>query len=126
MQVRLLRKFAQFIDGVDLTHHAVGEVFEMQAPQANLLIAEGWAEVYAGDRVAGSSRLLAGSRVIPKAEIADHPTRAVWTLDRIQQVQRRLAKRRLSQPEGRRVEDRIREELRDSRARTVLKHEGDL
>jgi hypothetical protein len=43
VRVRLLRKFAPEIDGVDLSHNDVGEIVELPLPKAQLLIAEGWA-----------------------------------------------------------------------------------
>jgi hypothetical protein len=43
MQIRLTRKFAEAIDGIDLSHHIVGDVFNLSRPDAQLLIAEGWA-----------------------------------------------------------------------------------
>jgi hypothetical protein len=43
--VRLLRKFADCIDGVDLSNRRVGQVFELSYRSAILLIAEGWAEL---------------------------------------------------------------------------------
>ena len=45
MRVRLRKKFADMIDGVDLTRHKVGDYLLLQAEQAALLIAEGWAEL---------------------------------------------------------------------------------
>jgi len=43
MKVRLTRKLADFIDGVDLRSHQVGDVVDLPPPNAHLLIAEGWA-----------------------------------------------------------------------------------
>ena len=43
-QVRLNRKFADFLDGIDLTKATAGEVIELPAQEAMMLIAEGWAE----------------------------------------------------------------------------------
>lgn len=43
MLVRLTRKFAERIDDVDLTRNAVGNLIELPAEKARLLIAEGWA-----------------------------------------------------------------------------------
>ena len=43
MVVRLTRKLADRIDGVDLTSHSVGDVFEVAPHAAQLLITEGWA-----------------------------------------------------------------------------------
>lgn len=43
VKVRITRKFAEFIDGVDLRARRVGDVFEVSAPDAALLLAEQWA-----------------------------------------------------------------------------------
>ena len=43
MRVRLTRKLAQEIDGIDLSGHAVGDVIDLPASDANLLMAEEWA-----------------------------------------------------------------------------------
>ena len=42
--VRLIRKLADVIDGIDLTHASVGDWIELSRREANILIAEGWAE----------------------------------------------------------------------------------
>src|SRR5262245_10148034 len=41
--VRLVRKYAEMIDGVSLEHTSVGDQLELTQREANLLIAEGWA-----------------------------------------------------------------------------------
>ena len=43
MKVRLTRKLAPVVDGVDLSSHEVGDVFELPPEQARLVIAEDWA-----------------------------------------------------------------------------------
>jgi hypothetical protein len=43
MRVRITRKLAEAIDGVDLSHNRVGEVIELPDSKARLVIAEGWA-----------------------------------------------------------------------------------
>jgi len=43
MKIRLTRKLAEFIDGVDLRSFQVGDVVDLTAADANLLLAEGWA-----------------------------------------------------------------------------------
>jgi hypothetical protein len=43
MRVRLIRKFADRIDGVDLRGHQVDEVFDVSPMDARLLMAEEWA-----------------------------------------------------------------------------------
>jgi hypothetical protein len=44
MRVRLLKKLAERIDGIDLTRYRVGDYLLLQAREAAILIAEGWAE----------------------------------------------------------------------------------
>ena len=94
MQVQLTRKFAQYIDGVDLTHHEVGDVFDMKAAEADLLIAEGWAIVYPCEVASGDSSHpefeLVGSSMRPRAEAADGPARGDRVLDRIRHARSRL------------------------------------
>jgi hypothetical protein len=41
--VRLTRKYAQKIDGVDLSRNQVGDLLNLSAEDARMLIAEGWA-----------------------------------------------------------------------------------
>jgi hypothetical protein len=43
MRVRLTKKLAQVINGVDLSNHTVGDVMELPDAKAQLLVAEGWA-----------------------------------------------------------------------------------
>lgn len=44
MRVRLIRKLANSLNGVDLKKVRVGEVVDMSNSEASMLIAEGWAE----------------------------------------------------------------------------------
>jgi hypothetical protein len=44
MRIRLVRKFANAINGIDLASISVGDVVELKFPEAVLLIREGWAE----------------------------------------------------------------------------------
>jgi hypothetical protein len=43
MQVVLIRKLAEQIDGVNLTEHQVGDVLDLAPLEAELLTLEGWA-----------------------------------------------------------------------------------
>ena len=45
MLVRLTRKLANRIDGVDISRYRVGDVIQLPFRAASLLIAEGWAEL---------------------------------------------------------------------------------
>ena len=65
--VRLLRKYAEHIDGVNLENAAVGDRLELPTRDAHILIAEGWA-VHADDE-----RL---ERLLPRALAADTSRRS--------------------------------------------------
>ena len=45
MLVRLTRKLADMIDGVDLSAYRVGQNLHLSLAEARLLIAEGWGEM---------------------------------------------------------------------------------
>ena len=70
MQVRLLRKLADVVDGIDLSGRVVGEIIDLPEEQADLLVAEGWAEPEAAQAV----DLMPGAR-LPLATAADAPRR---------------------------------------------------
>ena len=44
LRVRLTRKFADHLNGVDLSRVRVGDVLELSERDAAMLIREGWAE----------------------------------------------------------------------------------
>jgi hypothetical protein len=74
MRVRLTRKLAECVDGVDLRAHTVGDVMDVSQRDARLLIAEQWAVAEestggaetAGDEGARGRR--AGPRKRPRNE----------------------------------------------------------
>ena len=43
MLIRLTHKFAERLDGIDLSHRSVDEIFDLPLHDAELVIAEGWA-----------------------------------------------------------------------------------
>jgi hypothetical protein len=43
MRVQLIRKFADVIDGIDLTTARVGDIVNLKAHEAAILVMEGWA-----------------------------------------------------------------------------------
>ena len=67
VSVRLLRKYAASIDGVNLENAVVGDRLDLPPREANILIAEGWA-VRADDE-----RL---ERLLPRALAADSSRRS--------------------------------------------------
>jgi hypothetical protein len=43
MRVQLIRKFADVINGIDLTNARVGDIVNVKAHEAAILVMEGWA-----------------------------------------------------------------------------------
>lgn len=70
MRIRLTRKFAELIDGIDLSRRRVGDVIDIPIHDARMLIAEGWA-VPDDSR---ASRAVHGNR-LPADTVADRPRR---------------------------------------------------
>ena len=115
MRVRLTKKLADALNGIDLTQSRVGDVLDVPPYEAELLVAEVWAEAVPDDPAGDRSR-----------DLAEPPPRRRST-DALQEI--RLAMEEQSQivREYRRLEDRLREELHDARAKTIpgrtrLKH----
>jgi hypothetical protein len=125
MRLRLTRKLASFLDGIDLSPYAAGDFIELPRYEAELLIAEKWAEAVTESSLLvppndqGDSRETFPARIANVAEAADMSTAGVDTLDRLWEICRQVELKSLATQEQRRTEDRIREELRDSRARIV-------
>lgn len=108
MWIRLSRKLADWLDGIDVSDRRVGEVFDFPIHDAQLLIAEGWAEPHRA--------LAAFSAPMPTVDDKDRVEAAVACLRQLREQRDRL---RHATVERRRIEDRIREELRDERAITI-------
>jgi hypothetical protein len=112
MWVRLIRKLADFLDGVDVSEFREGDVFELPAGEAHLLIAERWAEPHIP---ALAARQL-GRELTSEAAVFGE---ARQLLERLRRVREQIERQSFAAHERRRVEDRIRDELRDSRTITV-------
>ena len=76
MKVRLTKKLAERIDGVDLSEHHVGEVLELSARESRVLIAEEWATERERRRVqaelVGSERRRTQSESLVDEQDTDH------------------------------------------------------
>lgn len=123
MQVRLTRKLAESLNGVDLSRSEVGEIIEVTRHEAELLIAEGWAEtVTTRPTFITFNRETRRTSHAPVGVIqsdADPTTSLARTAERLREVRKQLEQRFLGEQQRRRAEDRIREELHDSRAKTA-------
>jgi hypothetical protein len=112
MRVRLTRKLAECVDGVDLSRFRQGDILDLSLREAGLLISEGWAVPHGG---ATETR---GRSAPPIREVAaDSAVR--MTRDSLRRVHEQMERHEFDQQAGRRLEDRIRDELHDARARTV-------
>jgi hypothetical protein len=60
MHVRLRKKFAERVNGVDLTGHLVGDVFELADADAERLIEVGWATAKIEQRHRSGHRRFSG------------------------------------------------------------------
>ena len=67
VSVRLLRKYAASIDGVNLEDAAVGDRLDLSPRDANILIVEGWAVHVDDERL---------ERLLPRALAADNSRRS--------------------------------------------------
>ena len=57
VQVRLTKKLAEVIDGIDLSDRRVGDVVDLPRHDAEILLAEGWASAVDSAPSAGARRL---------------------------------------------------------------------
>jgi hypothetical protein len=96
VRVRLTRKLARRLDGIDLTSYEVGDIIDLPVGDARTLVAEGWATSHV-DSHHGSGH----------------------GFERLRELREQMERRSTEQHERRRAEDRIREELRDERAVVV-------
>jgi hypothetical protein len=75
MRVRLTRKLAERIDGVDLSSHHVGDVFDLPDLEAQLLIAEEWGTASERRRMSTSHAVERRRRSSPPFDVAHNDLR---------------------------------------------------
>jgi hypothetical protein len=117
MLVRLTRKLAECVDGIDLSRSREGDVLDLSSHDAQLLVAEGWA--VACDPSPASPRADAPPMLdgVPSIDVQESAARL--TAEQLRHVREQMERRHFERQEERRVEDRIRDELHDARARIV-------
>jgi len=113
MRIRLIRKLADAIDGVDISEYAVGNVIDLPAGEARLLIAENWAVSADTSARWRDGRQFCGPTQV--AEAADSARRHL--VDQLRRASDWNEQRELFS--GRRREDVVIDELHDGRATTV-------
>lgn len=120
MKVRLTRKLAEQLDGIDVSARNEGDVFDLPRAQAQLLIAEHWAMPI--DRAERRRGIGPSGNLRQRAVAPDQSGRRRVEHHR-QRLREQMDTRRFQQAQGRRAEDRIGEELREIRTRTVRDEE---
>ena len=114
MQIQLVRKLANHLDGIDVTGSRQGDILDLPRRQAELLIAERWAVAYHGP----PAREVREISTIPQlATAADRLVRR--SLEQMRRFREEMDTRRCEEQERRRAEDRIRDELHDEHAKTI-------
>jgi len=125
MMVRLTRKLAERVDGVDLSRSHEGDVLDLSRHDAQLLMAEGWAvacESSAAPPQRNDAPLLLDGVSVPTIDVAESAARL--TTEQLRRVREQMERRHFERQEERRVEDRIREELHDATARVVAPNDN--
>lgn len=112
MRVRLTRKLANYLDGIDLSAVSQGQAVDLPRRDAQLLIAEGWALPLPRTHAPRPSPLHDIARPFGANALAE-------ILKRLRHLREHMERRRVARHEHRRAEDRIRDELQDSRAKVV-------
>ena len=115
MQIRLTRKLASCLDGIDLSDVREGDVVELPRREAELLIAERWALPFRGP-ARGEVRGKFAPTVRAVAADASARSRAV---SQLREIRENVDNNQFAGHKNRRAEDRFRDELYDSRARTI-------
>ncbi|HWF83470.1 MAG TPA: hypothetical protein VG222_01405 [Vicinamibacterales bacterium] len=113
MRIRLVRKLADYLDGIDVSRYHEGDVVDLPRAEAELLIAEQWALPFSGP----SRDVRAVSTGQRRAFAADRSQRR--TLEQLRRVREGLESKPFEPYELRRAEDHIREAHHDSRPKTL-------
>jgi hypothetical protein len=120
MWIRLIRKLADQLDGIDVSAHREGDVFEVPRYEAELLIVEEWA--IPSDKPQRDP-VLSVSMWSPLVFAMDGVQRR--TAEQLRRIREALAVKQFEEQDRRRAEDRFRDELRDARAKTITSHSTD-
>jgi hypothetical protein len=118
MHVRLTRKLANCLDGVDVSAYKSGDLLEVTRREAELLIAEGWATPVDPGSL-DLNRSAQGDGSDSRQQTSPPSTGADDHANRVREAWEWPGRTRFDERDLRRSEDIIRDELRDSRARTV-------
>jgi hypothetical protein len=74
LKVRLTKRLARVVNGVNLSRIDIGDVVDMSSRDANVLLAEGWA-VPVGDKEPETRKVMEMPTQPERAEAAERPRR---------------------------------------------------
>jgi hypothetical protein len=114
MRIRLIRKLADHLDGIDVSPYVEGDIFELTLQEAELLIAEGWA--------VASDDVIAEGTAQPVTAGDFSCGQGFWetaVLEQLRHLQERTEIETSEHDYRRRADDIIRETHHDSQAKTV-------
>lgn len=114
MWIHLTRRLANWIDGVNLLAHSVGDVFEVPRRDAELLIAEAWAVEVAPRTHPFQSRTTSRSN---GTKPGDRQRTSI--AKQLRHVRQQIQRRSFESCDRRRAEDRIRDEWHDEHATVI-------
>jgi hypothetical protein len=113
MHIRLIQKLADVLDGVDLSRHRVGDVFDAISRDARLLIAERWAVRHAPEtRATKYGVTISGVR----AHAADECSRPLPAPKRLGDIVEAVQPRLVTLQDHHRAVDKIRDKWHDEHA----------
>ena len=114
VRVRLTRRLASYIDGVNLSAHSVGDVFEVTRHEAELLIAEEWAVPVVPPVDAPPSQT---ATRFCRSNTGDRGDVAM--VAQLRDIREQIQRRSFQAQDHRRAEDWIRDEWHDEHARIL-------
>ena len=114
MWIRLTRRLAGCIDGVNVSAHQVGDVFEVTRREGDLVVAEAWAVVVTQRARPFRSRP-AATTSRPTDEHRPRPS----VVEQLRHMRQRIQQGLFEPHDHRRAEDRIRDEWHDEHARVL-------
>ena len=120
MRIRLIRKLAPYLDGIDLSGAVEGDVIDLPRDQARLMIAERWALPFRGRAQEARGASAPSIRTVA----ADAPARR-RTVAHLRRVREQMEQKRFAEAEHRRAEDLIRDQLHDACAITIANANSD-
>ena len=112
VRVRLTRRLANYIDGVNLSAHHVGDVFDVTPHDGDLLLAEAWA-------VAVVPRTRPQSQTAGALSRADTEVRRFLLAGQLRNIGEQIQRRSFQPHDYRRADDLIRDEWHDQHANVL-------